>query len=144
MYKILLATDGSEHSVEAAKEVLKIAAPMKAEVTALSVVQSTPVYVGYDIPASPSITLEIMDGLEDAARRILESVEELFKTGDMAIKLRIEKGQPADVICTIAKNEHFNLIVVGSRGLGGLKKFFLGSISNSVVMSSEIPVMVVK
>ena len=144
MYKILLATDGSEHSIEAAKEVIKIAGPMQAEVTAISVVQATPVYVGYDIPASPSITLEIMDGLEDAARRILESVKEQFKEKEIEIKIRIEKGQPAEVICSIAKEENYDLVVVGSRGLGGIKKFFLGSVSNSIVMSSEVPVLVVK
>lgn len=144
MYKILLATDGSEHSLRAAKEVLRLAVPMQAEVTALSVVQETPVYVGYDIPASPWITMEIMDGLEDAAKKILGEIENLFEEKKLTLKMKVGKGHPADVICNFAKEEDFDLIVMGSRGLGGIKQLILGSVSSSVVHCSEIPVMIVK
>ncbi len=144
MYKILLATDGSEHSLRAAKEVLRLAVPMQAEVTAISVMQETPVYMGYDVPASPWITMEMMDGLEDAAKKILNGIEALFKEKEIPLKKSVGKGQPADVICSAAKEGNFDLIVMGSRGLGGIRQLILGSVSSSVVHYSEIPVLIVK
>lgn len=144
MYKILLATDGSEHSLRAAKEVLKIAGPLQAEVTALSVVQETPVYAGYDVPASPWITMEMTDGLEDAAKKILGDVETLFKEENFQLKTSVGKGHPADVICKFAEDGNFDLIVMGSRGLGGIKQLIMGSVSSSVVHCSQVPVMIVK
>ncbi len=144
MYKILLATDGSEHSVRAAKEILKIAKPMQAEITALSVIQATPVYVGYDVPASPWIAMEYLEGLEKSAQKILEEKKQFFAENGLSINTMLEKGQAADVICQIAKEKSFDLIAMGSRGLGGLQQLFLGSVSSSVIQCSEVPVLIVK
>jgi len=61
-------------------------------------------------------------------------------------KVVVIKGNhnPGEDICEYAEKNEFDLIVVGSRGLGNVKKLILGSVSNYVVNHAEIPVLVVK
>lgn len=53
-------------------------------------------------------------------------------------------GDPADMILRESVEGSFDLIVIGSRGLGSVKEFILGSVSYKVVSHSKIPVLVVK
>ena len=57
---------------------------------------------------------------------------------------KLLEGRPADKIVEIAKQESFDLIVIGSRGLGGIKEIFLGSVSDRVADESHCPVLIVK
>jgi nucleotide-binding universal stress UspA family protein len=54
------------------------------------------------------------------------------------------QGAPAEVILDYTKKNHNDLIVIGSRGLGGIREFVLGSVSHNVVQHARIPVLVVK
>jgi nucleotide-binding universal stress UspA family protein len=56
----------------------------------------------------------------------------------------VENGEEGKTIVSFAHKHNFDLIVIGSRGMGTLGKLFLGSTSNYVVNSSKIPVMIVK
>jgi len=56
----------------------------------------------------------------------------------------LEFGHPAERILALAKDDHYDLIVIGSRGLSGISEFLLGSISTTVSQYSTIPVMIVK
>jgi nucleotide-binding universal stress UspA family protein len=56
----------------------------------------------------------------------------------------ILEGRPADKIVEAAKEGGFDLIVMGSRGLGGVKEFFLGSVSDRVADEATCPVAIVK
>ncbi|MGV2947877.1 universal stress protein, partial [Acinetobacter sp. AGC35] len=54
------------------------------------------------------------------------------------------QGSPAEVILKYAKQQEVDVIIIGSRGLGGIREFVLGSVSHNVVQSARIPVLVVK
>jgi len=56
----------------------------------------------------------------------------------------IEYGDEGGTIVSFAQKNNFDLIVIGSRGIGKLKEIFLGSTSNYVIHSSKIPVLIVK
>ncbi len=56
----------------------------------------------------------------------------------------IKNENPSNAIVEHAKQHDYDLIVIGSRGLGGVKKLFLGSVSSQVVQQAAIPVLVVK
>lgn len=62
------------------------------------------------------------------------------------IEVAVIKGNhnPGENICEFAEKNNFDMIVVGSRGLGNVKKIILGSVSNYVVNHSKVPVLVVK
>lgn len=149
MYKILLATDGSEHSKKAAQEVLKMAESVKTAVTALLVFTVE----GLKLPLwarSSGLPLEEMAKIEmeykAKGQEILDSIKEMFSAKGIEIETLIEKGNPGDVICKVAQDGNFNLVVLGSRGMGEIKGLVLGSVSNKVVHCAETKtnVMVVK
>lgn len=62
----------------------------------------------------------------------------------LKISSKLLEGRPSDRIIEAAKEGNFDLIVMGSRGLGGIKRFFLGSVSDRVADEAECPVLIVK
>ena len=60
------------------------------------------------------------------------------------LRSKIVYGSPINEITAYAKNNRFDLIVIGSRGQSRIKEAFLGSVANGVVHKSKIPVLVVK
>jgi nucleotide-binding universal stress UspA family protein len=65
------------------------------------------------------------------------------KKPELKVSTRFEKGEPAEKIVEVAESGSFNLIVMGSRGLGG-RVSALGSVSSRVVDNASCPVMIVK
>jgi nucleotide-binding universal stress UspA family protein len=57
---------------------------------------------------------------------------------------KIIYGDPKSDTIDFMKQNNFDLVVIGSRGLGGIKETFLGSVSNTIVHKSHVPVLVVK
>ena len=147
MYKILLATDGSDYSFKAAEKAIAMAKPMGAEVTVLSVAQDVPVFKGQEgLSYEQSIALQqnMVEGLENAAKEVLERTKKIFEENGIEVNTLVKKGQPASVICEEAKSGGYNLIILGSRGLGGFKELILGSVSNKVVHCANTSVLIVK
>ena len=72
-----------------------------------------------------------------------ESVE-FFRSEKIKVSTIFKEGHPADTIAQVAADEKFDMVVIGSRGLGGLKKLFLGSVSNAVTQEVKTSVLVVK
>ncbi len=145
--KILLAADGSAASFKALDFVAQIAKPLNADVTIISVAQAVPVIKGQEGISFEDVAnfeKSIAEGMKKMARKLLEKAEEAFLEKGIQVKTRLEKGQPAEVICKIAEEENFDLVVLGSRGLGGFKGMFLGSVSNRVTERSNVSVLVVK
>ncbi|MDO9534485.1 MAG: universal stress protein [Bacillota bacterium] len=130
MFKILVATDGSEHARKVVNDVIKIAAPIKAEVIVLTVEDWT--------AADRDAGAKAKDAVEKAVTA--------FKENDITVSPLIRKGtkRAADVIIEVADEENVDLIVLGSRGLRGVKEVFLGSVSHRVVHMTDKNVMVIK
>ncbi len=146
MYKILVATDGSEHSERAVSEAVKIAKPMNAELHALFVKDLE--FVMRTAGTSPTYAEKLIRAvdsrLEEEGRKALEKARNICRENGLEISIHIAQGHPAEVICHEAKEGGYNLIVLGSRGLGRLNELFLGSVSNKVVHRAETSVLVVK
>jgi len=73
-------------------------------------------------------------------------VQAILAAADAGIEYDTELvwGRVPEVICRVAQERDCDLIVVGSRGLTGLKRLMLGSISNAVAAKAPCPVLVVK
>ena len=83
--------------------------------------------------------------LEEAGRRLLQSYyEKSINEYKIAVETTLAQGFPADVIIREANAKGADLIIVGSRGFSGAKRFFIGSVPNSVLHHSSIPVLLVK
>ena len=143
MYKVLLATDGSEHSFKTIVKAIKLLKQLDASVTVLSVVEDIRIYKGLgQLSAKETETLH--QGIETVAIEGLEKTKEaLTKEGIQASTL-LRKGQPADVICEVAEEGRYDMVILGDTGFGGIKELFLGSVSNKVAHKAKTDVFIIK
>jgi nucleotide-binding universal stress UspA family protein len=142
--KILVGVDGSDHSDHALDLALDLAKKYSAEILLLTVVP--PVFL--PIPAENVMNSQaIADAtieLENSFRAVLSRAEQKTKMLEgLNVFTRLEHGDPDEVIVETAKTGDFDLIVVGSRGLGQ-RGYALGSVSSSVADNASCPVLLVK
>ncbi|HAV78259.1 MAG TPA: universal stress protein [Anaerolineae bacterium] len=136
--RILLAVDGSEHSVHAAKVAAEIARCMKSELRVVVAYEPIPPRLG-----EPHLQVAINARL-DAAQTILQKT--VTAIGEVPGGIRTEQieGNPAEVVINVAKTRKSDVIVMGSRGLGRLAGLVLGSTSHKVVSHAPCPVLIVR
>ena len=153
--KILVAVDESDHSVRAVRYVAETM-PCTAAVTLLSVVPDMAAACRLEGPSLVPIfkeNLEAFCNMEETKReRIKEFMEKAknglvnagFPPGNVRVKIRKKKKGIARDILAEAKEGKYDTIVVGRRGLSGVKEFFIGSISQKVLQNaSQVTVVVV-
>ena len=141
--KILVPVDGSEAAWHALEYARTLGEQFNSSITIVHVVQPhytlPTIAINGEIPFL-SVNLE---EVEATGYKIIELAKE--KMHDYSnMEATLEFGHPAERILSLAKDHHYNLIVIGSRGLSGISEFFLGSISSNVSQYSKIPVMIVK
>ncbi len=157
MYKILLATDGSEHSHKTIEEAIKIAEDTQSETTVLSVVQNMPFSNYYQLTKSVDIVVDPTSAeklqanlaaatrnLEEIGNKVLEDTKRMFEEKGLKVTTLLKTGQPADVICSVAEEGGFDIVILGSRGLGGIKEFILGSVTNKVAHCIKSNLLIIK
>src|SRR5918999_1669842 len=144
--KILLATDGSEEA--------KLAFASAADLSEKTASELHVVYVGhmplvgYEAPGAttldPGLSGRMHEGAEQEARTMLEELVRRGgeRGGGAGVHARI--GRPDAEIVGLADELGAGLIVLGSRGLGPLRRALVGSVSDSVVRHAHCPVLVVR
>ncbi|ALX48862.1 universal stress protein [Lentibacillus amyloliquefaciens] len=141
--RILVAYDGSDLSKEALQEAKMQAAGIpETEVYILSVVSQAG-------PNANSMMASRVEGeLADLLRPDLQKIKEEFESEDIAIypDIVIDRSQrnAGKQVCEYADENEMDLIIVGSRGLGEMKKLLLGSVSNQIVQNANCPILVIK
>ena len=137
--KILLATDGSRDAELARTTAVDIANSTDPEVHVVTVASG---YPSYDI-RNPAVVEQLRKQAQDILNEQVEKIEQ--SGGKVAEKhLRIAERYRAQQIVQVAEDIGAGLIVMGSRGLGGLRRALIGSVSDSVVRHAHCPVMVVR
>jgi len=153
MYKkILIAFDGSEPSKHALDQGISIASLAGAEVFILSVVPRVmmPVFPDEGFGAAPVTAAQDMTEYQQKMRDVysnsLKEAEQDIEDNYPALQVTTElmEGRPSSTIVEEAEKKDAELIVIGSRGLGGITGWILGSTSRRVVESCKVPVLVVK
>jgi len=127
---LLLCVDGSDHALKALNYALNLAEKMGSRMTLLNV-QEARLH-----KASPDAANEL------GGRILIESLDEVKKQ-NLAADRRLEFGVPSDVIVDVAEKGNHDLIVLGSRGLGAVKRFLLGSVSDDVIHKAKCSVLIV-
>ncbi|WP_422487301.1 universal stress protein [Gudongella sp. DL1XJH-153] len=140
MKKILVTTDGSKYSQKALFKAKQMATDMNCEVTILSVVNL------WDNIYSHNMDIKAQLGKSEMERTqtILKEAEEIFEgfPGKMTTVYKV--GDAVDVIVKFAEEGGFDLVVMGSRGLGAFSRTLLGSVSDKVIHHINTSVMIVK
>ncbi len=139
--KVLVATDGSENAAKAASYGVNIAKSTGAEVYAVYVVSTQHAVTTRSVKGWSDSFEEYLTNIGDSA---LEYVEKLGKESGVKVQPVILKGIPAERILDYAEEKGIDLIVMGTQGLTGVKKFLIGSVSENVLRHSKVPVMIIR
>ena len=75
---------------------------------------------------------QVNAGIESAAREVLDHAAAIARDADIKVETLALPGDPADAVIAAAKDVGADLVVVGSRGMSGKKRFVLGSVPNKV------------
>lgn len=136
---ILLAVDGSEHSLNAARSAAQLARSMNSADLRIAVVyDSIPPILG-----DPDFQVVLNARLDDTEKILQSAVKEVGEVPS-TVSTETIAGDPAEAIIKIADTRKCDLIVMGSRGLGRLAGLVLGSVSQKVVSHAPCPVLIVR
>jgi nucleotide-binding universal stress UspA family protein len=142
--KILVAVDGSESSNKVYDAAAQLAKLSNGKLIIVHVVMP-PLPAGDLFYTDVSSIDKLLIDLEDAGRKLLQNYsEKSMKEYKIAVETILARGYPPDAIIREADAKGADLIVIGSRGFSGAKQFFIGSVPNSILHHSRIPVLLVK
>jgi nucleotide-binding universal stress UspA family protein len=137
--KFLLAVDGSEHALHAARTAADLARTVQAKEFRIVVAYDfIPPYLG-----EPNMQYAI-DARMEAASAIMQAA--LTTVGELPCEIRTEiiESSPAEAIINVANTRKSDVIVIGSRGHGKLAGLLLGSTSQKVLAHAPCPVLIVR
>ena len=146
--KILLATDGSREAEIAASTAADLANNTKSELHVVTVAPGNPdpVYHIHEASLRYETYEEALEAVKGEAQKVLdEQVQKVEETGGNVKEAYLRVGERRDqAIVHLAEELGAGLIVMGSRGLGGVRRALMGSVSDSVVHHAHCPVMIVR
>lgn len=139
MYKhILLAADGSENAVRAAREAVKIASNSNKTLVEI-------VYVAdFEKAKSDVLHTGSNEALTIERRKKIQNVEKLLREANIHYKVTTLHGTPGPEIVKYANQQRVDLVIIGSRGLNSLQEMVLGSVSHKVMKRVKCPALIVK
>ena len=136
---ILLAVDGSEHALHAAKTAGELARAVDAkELRIVIAYEPVPAYLG-----EPNLQNVINERL-DESQKVLREAEDVVGETQAEIQSELIEGEIAEAILNVAATYQSDLIIMGSRGLGRLAGALIGSNSQKVVSHAPCPVLIVR
>src|SRR5215203_5158186 len=138
--RVLLATDGSKDAELATTTAVDLANNINCELHVVFVEQA--VYVPGGAGFSPGVPSGY---LEQQARKQLDAmVEKVRSAGGEVAEAHLRVGDAAPEIVALAEDIEAGLLVMGSRGQGGIRRALMGSVSDAVVRHAHCPVLVVR
>lgn len=145
--KIMVPVDGSENSWRTLEIAADLAKKFGSEIVVFNAIHPYDHYALLCVPIDHGVLGKSDTDLTIVASRILHAAEKkLEELGIAADKIRceMEKGHAAEAILDFAEKKEVSVIVIGSRGLSGVKDFFLGGVSSKVSERAKVPVLIVK
>ena len=136
--RILVAVDGSESAKKAFEKSIYLAQKCSSELDVIHVVLDS-TYSG-----DSATTFEMIEELKENGTKLLEQCKTQAIKNNVKVETLLELGDYAQVIIDIANKNNYDLIIMGSRGLGPFKELLLGSVSFKVMHHAKCPVMIVR
>jgi len=138
--KVLIAYDFSKTAEKTIDYALSFLKPFKVMVEILHIEEPI------DIPLVERIGEAIYEKYKEEKRKYMERIKERFEEEGFEVTTNIVSGKdPADeIVRYIQRDEDIELLIMGSRGLSGLKRILLGSTSTEVFRKVEIPILIYK
>lgn len=140
MNRILVAADGSKYSKKALFKAKQLATSLGIEVVVITVVNiSDNVYV-----QNRELKTELGKTALSHAHNVLKDAEEIFEGFPYKFSTVYKNGDIVDEIVKFAEEGSFDLLIMGSRGLGAFSRTLLGSVSDKVIHHIKTSVLIVK
>jgi len=134
--KILVPLDGSKTSMRGLNQAISLAEQNQASITGLCIIHVLPTLVSTVTPYRKYLVRQ--------AEKSIRAAKQLAEKRGISFKSKIISGSPGSKIVDTANKEKFDLIVIGSRGVGRVQEAFLGSVSHYVTHKARMPVLLVK
>jgi nucleotide-binding universal stress UspA family protein len=146
--RIVVGTDGSDTANEAVRQAIELARKLDASlhlVTAYRMPVTTAMAMGADAIAMTGINpaYEWHEASPKAARQLIEQAADVAVSQGVTAEVHVTEGNPADAIIGVAESVGADLIMVGDRGMTGVKRFLTGSVPNAVAHRSPCSVWIV-
>jgi len=140
--KILVASDGSDHALNAAKFAATIAADLRSDsiVTLISVHDD----VAFRHASQFVGRSEVENYLRERSREELQPAREVLDASGIRHDMAILIGHVVDEIVAFADAGGYDMIVLGSKGRSGIADLLIGSIAQRVLATARQPVLLVK
>ena len=142
-HNILVPVDGSETAYAAVAKAVEFAKAFGSKVTVVQVLSLDPYIAAEYISANQ--TNDLIERARTAITVSLDAAKAKFNEQGIEVETKLLEGQVIHrEIVKAAQENHADLIIIGSHGRTGLKKLFLGSVAQSVLGESHIPVLIVR
>ena len=136
--KILVPVDGSTISSKTVDAIIARKERFPVTLTLLHVVDLD--RLAYRMIPDFQVAM-IREQAQRAGQKLLDGYRERFDRAGMATELRLEFGSPRELICRIANDEGFDLLILGRRGLGEIRDVLFGSVVNHALHHVRCPVL---
>ncbi|VBB05782.1 universal stress protein a [Lucifera butyrica] len=137
--KILVPVDGSDAAFKAASYAKGIAEKFESAVTLLHVIE----HPGY-LSGTNSFPASVLQDMDKNGEQVLARALELFADFDGRVSTKLEYGHAGIKITELSKENSYSLIIMGRRGLSGVKQLLMGSVSNYVLHYAQCPTLIIK
>ncbi|MFA9560537.1 universal stress protein [Evansella sp. AB-rgal1] len=138
--QILLAADGSKHSVRATEKALFLSKKIvNSKITLIHVVDA--------LPGRSDVmdeNFELSKGIPEHRTERTGKIEEMIRKAEVNLEVKHIFGEPGPSIVREANEGNYDLVVIGSRGLNPFQQLVLGSVSHKVAKRVTCPVLIVK
>lgn len=138
--KILVPVDGSDNSYKALEAALVLSEKLGSNISVVNVMEQVPI----THIESEKLLGELLEAYKKENQEILSKCSDIAHQKGITIKTVLLQGNPAPVILDYSKKENFDLVIMGSRGMGKFKELILGSVSSKIVHHSPCAIMIIR
>jgi len=138
---VLVPVDFSNFCRRALRKAAILARQEQATLHLLHVMERplAPSFYATGVESAYSVDVDLSERCHDNLKALA-----LAEVPDAPIVLHVEEGHPSDIICNFAARENCDLVFIATHGLTGMKRFFMGSVTEKVVRHAPCPVFIIK
>jgi nucleotide-binding universal stress UspA family protein len=137
---MLVPVDGSENSYRALDAALFLSQKLGSDITVLHVMEEVPI----THIESQKLLRELLENYEKENEEILSKCSEIARKKGLTINTILLQGNPASIILDFSKKEKYDIVIMGSRGMGKFKELILGSVSSKIVHHSPCGILLIR
>jgi len=138
--KILVPIDGSDNSYRALDAALFLSEKLGSNITVLHVMEQVPI----THIESQKLLSELLENYKKENQDILSKCLEIARKKGVTINTILLQGNPASIILDFSKKEKYDIVIMGSRGMGKFKELILGSVSSKIVHHSLSAILLIR